>query len=101
MKRDKLKIEESSQAEQDSGDINESRQAEILQKTQKELKPLWIQENILVKQTQSLTPIIQSQILHNIDKLSDADLESHAKALGPILLDLMLCDDYDIRSQNK
>ena len=70
-------------------------------KTQKDLKPLEIQEGILVRQIQSLTPIVQKQILYNLQQLSDAALQAHTNSLGPILIDLTLCNDYEIRSQNK
>jgi len=93
IKRDKLEIAEATQ--ENEGEVRvDSRPA-------KDLKPLEIQEGILVRQIQSLTPIVQKQILANFQELPDADLNAHATSLGPILIDLSLCDDYEIRAQNK
>ena len=58
-------------------------------------------EGILVKQVQSLTPIVQKQILNNFQQLSDQHLQTHGSSLGPILIDLSLCNDFEIRAQNK
>jgi len=65
------------------------------------LSSIELHEGILVKQVQSLTPIIQKQILSNFQQLSDQHLQAHGATLGPILIDLTLCNDFENRSQNK
>ena len=61
IKQEKLEIAQSSQAETDDGEVRDVQP----QSQQKDIKPLEIQEGILVRQIQSLTPIIQKQILFN------------------------------------
>ena len=66
-----------------------------------DISAIEMSEGILVKQVQSLTPIIQKQILNNFQQLSDQHLQNHGASLGPILIDLTLCNDFEIRAQNK
>ena len=66
-----------------------------------DISAIEMNEGILVQQVQSLTPIIQKQILNNFQQLSDQHLQTHGASLGPILIDLTLCNDFEIRAQNK
>ena len=48
-----------------------------------------------------MTPIVSNIILANLLKLSEDDLKKHAKEVGPLLIDLSLCNNYEIRVANK
>ena len=48
-----------------------------------------------------MTPIVSGIILANLLKLSEDDLRSHVKEVGPLLVDLTLCNNYEIRLANK
>jgi hypothetical protein len=55
----------------------------------------------LERQLQNMTPIVSSIILANLLKLSEDDLRRHVKDVGPLLIDLSLCNNYEIRVANK
>lgn len=48
-----------------------------------------------------MTPIVSNIILNNLLKLSEDDLKKHVKEVGPLLIDLSLCNNYEIRVANK
>lgn len=48
-----------------------------------------------------MTPIVSNIILANLLKLSEDDLKKHVKEVGPLLIDLSLCNNYEIRVANK
>lgn len=60
-----------------------------------------LHENELERQIQNITPIVSNIILSNLLRLSDEDLKHYAKEIGPLLIDLTLCNHYEIRVTNK
>ncbi len=48
-----------------------------------------------------MTPIVSNIILANLLKLSEDDLRKHVKEVGPLLIDLSLCNNYEIRAANR
>ena len=60
-----------------------------------------LHENELERQLQNITPIVSNIILGNLLRLSDDDLKHYAKEIGPLLIDLTLCNHYEIRVANK
>ena len=58
---------------------------------------LEMEEGILVNMIQSTTPIVKGPILANFNLLSEQQLLNLKESMGPILIDLTLCNDYEIR----
>jgi hypothetical protein len=48
-----------------------------------------------------MTPIVSGIILANLLRLSEDDLRKHVREVGPLLVDLSLCNNYDIRLANR
>ena len=40
-------------------------------------------------------------ILANLSKLTDNELMKHQKQVGPVLIDLSVCENYSVRTFNK
>ncbi len=60
-----------------------------------------LHEDELERQLQNMTPIVSNIILANLLRLTEDDLRKHVKEVGPLLIDLSLCSNYDIRVANK
>lgn len=60
-----------------------------------------LHENELERQLQNMTPIVSNIILANLLRLSEDDLRKHVREIGPLLIDLSLCNTYEIRLANK
>jgi hypothetical protein len=59
-----------------------------------------LHETELEKQLSHQSPIVSQVILENLYNLPDEDLHSQ-KDLGQLLIDLTLCNDYQVRSKNQ
>ena len=71
-----------------------------------------LHENELERQLQNMTPIVSNIILANLLLLSEDDvsitivmywiqLKKHVKEVGPLLIDLSVCNNYEIRLANR
>mmetsp|Transcript_22235 Transcript_22235/g.16668 ORF Transcript_22235/g.16668 Transcript_22235/m.16668 type:complete len:228 (+) Transcript_22235:1960-2643(+) len=60
-----------------------------------------LHEKEIERSLENLTPIVSVVILGNLLRLSDSDLKKHVKEITPLLIDLSLCNDYEIRVANK
>lgn len=60
-----------------------------------------VRETELERQISHLSPVIHQVILENLLRLSDDDLSKQLGVLGPLLVDLTLCNDYQVRSKNR
>ena len=58
-----------------------------------------LHETELEKQLSHQSPIVSQVILENLHKLPDSDLHAQ-KDLGQLLIDLTLCNDYQVRNKN-
>lgn len=57
--------------------------------------------NELVRQLESSTPVVLDNVLANFTKLTDNELMKHQKSIGPLLIDLSVCQNYAVRIANK
>jgi hypothetical protein len=57
--------------------------------------------NDLTRRLESTTPVVLDNVLANFGKLTDNELMKHQKQIGPLLIDLSVCENHQVRTVNK